>query len=101
MRPSSSGRWAPTYQSPDAGLERLNVVELCDVTGRVRDRQGLHRVALGNTDPIGFITGGAPHRIWLQKKERESLVADSKTFQKKKEVLGREVTRREDRDKEV
>ena len=63
MRPSSSGKWAATYQSPGAGLERLKVVELCDVTGRFRDRQGLHRVALGNLKPIGFMTGGAPHRI--------------------------------------
>lgn len=61
MRPSSSGKWAATYQSPGAGLEMLIVVELCDVTGRIRDRQGLHSVALGNTDPIGLITGGAPH----------------------------------------
>lgn len=52
-------------------MERLKVVELCDVTGRIRDRLGLHSVALGNNDPIGFITGGAPHRIWLQKRGRE------------------------------
>lgn len=63
IRPSSSGRWAATYQSPGAGLERLKVVELCVVTGRIRDRPGLHSVALGNNDPIGFMTGGAPHRI--------------------------------------
>lgn len=61
MRPSSSGKWAPMYQSPGAGLERLKVVELCDVTGRIRDRQGLHSVAFGNFVPVGFITGGAPY----------------------------------------
>lgn len=54
-------------QSPAAGLVRFKVVELCDVTGRIRDRAGLHRVELGNTEPVGFMTGGAPHRIWLQK----------------------------------
>lgn len=85
MRPSSSGKWAPTYQSPDAGLERLNVVELCDVTGRVRERHELHSVALGNTDPIGFITGGAPHRIWLQKRERVKQVNQSHFKERKKE----------------
>lgn len=68
MRPSSSGKCAAMYQSPGAGLARLKVVELCDVTGRVKDRQGLHSVALGNTKPFGFITGGAPHRIWLEKR---------------------------------
>lgn len=52
-------------QSPAAGLERLKVVELCDVTGRDRDRPGLHRVSFGNDDPAGLITGGAPHRMWL------------------------------------
>lgn len=63
IRPSSSGKWAAMYQSPGAGSVRLKVVELCDVTGRVRDRQGLQSVALGNTKPLGFITGGPPHRI--------------------------------------
>lgn len=40
-------------------------MELCDVTGRVSDRLGLQSVALGNDAPVGFITGGAPHRMWL------------------------------------
>lgn len=53
-------------QLPGAGLLRLKVVELCDVTGRVSDRLGLQSVELGNDDPVGFITGGAPHRMWLQ-----------------------------------
>lgn len=74
MRPSSSGRWAAMNQSPAAGLVRLKVVELCDVTGRVSDRLGLQSVALGNDALVGFITGGAPHRMWLHnyilKKER-------------------------------
>lgn len=72
MRPSSSGKWAATYHSPAAGLERLRVVELCDVTGRIRDRLGRQSVALGNKDPVGFITGGAPHRMWLRNKKKES-----------------------------
>lgn len=71
MRPSSSGKWAATNQSPGAGLDRLKVVELCDVTGRIRDRLELHSVAFGNKESTGFITGGAPHRIWLQKMERK------------------------------
>lgn len=46
-------------------------MELCDVTGRDRDRPGLQRVSLGNDDPTGFITGGAPHRMWLQRQRNE------------------------------
>lgn len=65
MRPSSSGRWAAMNQSPGAGLVRLKVVELCVVTGRVSNRLGLQSVELGNNALVGFITGGAPHRMWL------------------------------------
>lgn len=52
-------------QLPGAGLVRLKVVELCEVTGRVSDRLGLQSVELGNDAPVGFMTGGAPHRMWL------------------------------------
>lgn len=79
MRPSSTGKWAATNQSPAAGLERLKVVELCDTTGRDRDRLGLRRVSLGNKDPAGFITGGAPCRMWLSK-DRNKCVKEGKDF---------------------
>lgn len=71
MRPSSSGKCAATNQSPGAGSERLKVVELWEVTGRVRDKEGPHSVAFGNTVSVGFMTGGAPHRRWLGKKKVE------------------------------
>lgn len=69
------------YQSPGAGSERLKVMELWETTGRIRDRLGLQSVALGNPDSVGFMTGGAPHRRWLQNKEEEEQL---ETFVKKK-----------------
>lgn len=42
------------------------MVELWEVTGSVREKEGLQSVAFGNTVCVGFMTGGAPHRIWLQ-----------------------------------